>query len=99
MRVAPPEVKPSTRGACPGQSLCHVHNGDSVAEALGFLDVVGGHEDGFFSRSEVLDDVVNLAANLGIEPGGRSSRNTTFGSFTRANSKGKPLLLAAGKLL
>jgi hypothetical protein len=47
-----------------------VHDGDAVAEALGFFDVMGGDEHGFLVFAQFLDDVVDLAADLRVEAGG-----------------------------
>src|SRR4029077_16469281 len=85
-------------GRAQGNHFAMVHNRDSVAEALGFLDVVGGHQDGFFLAAKFLDNVVNLAANLGIEPGGRFIEEYHFRIVYESHGKGKPLLLATGKL-
>ena len=62
-----------------------VHDGDAIAEALGFFDIVRGHDNGFFFAAQLFDDVVNFAAHLRIEAGGRLVEEiATFGSLTSA---------------
>jgi len=56
--------------AAKGDDFSVVDDGDAVAQALGFLDVVRGHDDGFFLALQFLDDVVNLATDLRVEAGG-----------------------------
>src|SRR5262249_626680 len=43
-----------------------INDGDAITEALGFLDVVRGHDDGFLFAAQFINDVVNLATHLGI---------------------------------
>src|SRR6476661_3733806 len=75
-----------------------VHDSDAIAEAFGLFDVVGGHDDGFLFLLELFDDVVNLAANLGIEAGGRLIEEENFGIVDEGHGKSETLFLAARKL-
>jgi len=75
-------------GRAQGNHFAMVHDGDAVAEAFGFLDVVGGHQDGFFLVAKFLDDVVNLAANLGSSPA-VGSRETRLGIVNESHGKAR----------
>src|SRR5216684_2458552 len=79
-------------------NLAVIHDGDTVAEALGFFNVMSGHQDGFFLSLQFLDDVVNLAANLRIEAGGGLIEEEDFGIVDERHGEGQALLLAARKL-
>src|SRR6266581_2730909 len=81
-----------------GDDFAVIHDGHAVAEALGFLYVVSGHENGLFLAAEFLDDVVNLAANLRIETSGGLVEEKHFGIIDQSHGEGEPLLLAARKL-
>src|SRR5215470_3109953 len=43
----------------------------AVTEAFGLLDVMRGHENGFFVAFQFLDDVIDFSSDLGIETRGR----------------------------
>ena len=47
-----------------------VDDGDAVAQALRFLDVVRGDQDGAAGVAQFADEAVNLEADLRIEAGG-----------------------------
>jgi len=47
-----------------------VEDGDAVGEGVGFLEVLGGEEDGHPVGDEVADDLPHGAAAAGVEPGG-----------------------------
>ena len=51
--------------------LAVIHDGHTVAEALGFLHVVRGQQDGAAGQFEFFDQIPQLAASLRIEPCGR----------------------------
>ena len=48
-----------------------VHDGDALAEPLGFVHVVRGEKDGAARGFELLDQIPKLAAGLRIEASGR----------------------------
>jgi len=75
-----------------------VDDGDAVAKALGFFDVVGGEDDGFLVALELFDDVVNFAADLWVEAGGGFVEENDFGIVDERDGESEALLLAAGKL-
>src|SRR5712692_10165868 len=76
-----------------------IDDGDPVAEALGFFNVVRGHENGFLLAAQFLDDVVNLAAHLRIEPGGWFVEEDDLRIVDQGHSPGEALFLAARKLI
>src|SRR5580698_641908 len=49
-------------GRAEGDDLAVIDDGYTVAEAFGFLDVVGGHYQRFLFALELFNDVVDFAA-------------------------------------
>jgi hypothetical protein len=68
-----------------GQKQRRVQDGYPVAEPLGFLQPVGGEEDGHAALSEVMSSCTSRAAT-GSSPEVGSSRNSTAGSFSSARA-------------
>src|SRR5260370_1389255 len=81
-----------------GDDFALIHDRDAVAKALGFFDIVRGHQDGFFLAAKFLDDVVNLAADLRVKSGGGFVKEDDFWIIDERHGKGQALLLSAGKL-
>ena len=75
-----------------------VHNGDALAEALGFVHVVRGEKDGAAGGFELLDQIPKLAASLRVEAGGRFIEKQKIGIANEGASESEALLLAAGKI-
>src|SRR5581483_926973 len=81
-----------------GDGFAVVHDGDAVAEALGFVHVVGGEEDGAAGEFEAFDEVPELAARLRVEAGGGLVEEEEIGIADESAGHGEALFLAAGKL-
>ncbi len=75
-----------------------VDDGHAIAKALGFLDVVRGHDDGFFLAAQFFDDVVDFAADLRVEAGGGLVEEEHSGVVDERHGQGEALFLAAGEL-
>ena len=75
-----------------------VHDGDAVAEALGFVHVMRGEQDGAAGRLELLDQFPELAAGLRIEAGGGLIEKQKIGIADEGAGESESLLLAAGKI-
>jgi hypothetical protein len=58
-------------GRAEGKHLAVVENGDSLAECIRLLHVVGGEEDGEPVAVEIAENAPEIVAGLGIEPRGR----------------------------
>jgi len=84
------------RGA-EGDDFAVVDDGDAITEALGFLDVVRGHDDGFFLAAKLVDDVVDFAADLGVEAGGGLVEEKNARIVDESHGQREALLLAAGE--
>jgi hypothetical protein len=84
------------RGA-DGDDFAGVDDGDAVAEALGFLDVVGGHQDGALFGAEFGEQRVDFKADLRVEAGGGLVEEEQRGVVDEAQRDGEALLLAAGE--
>ena len=85
-------------GRAGGDDLAVVDDGDAVAEALGFFDVVSGEDDGFLFATKLFDDVVDFAADLRVEAGGGLIEEEDFGVVDEGHGEGEALFLAAGQL-
>jgi hypothetical protein len=48
-----------------------IHDRHPVAQALGLIHIVGGEDDGASGLLQTVDQIPQMAAGLGIEPGGR----------------------------
>src|SRR5207248_581797 len=75
-----------------------VDDGDAVAEALRFFDIVRSEHDGFLVALELFDDVVNLAANLRVKAGSGFVEENDFGIVDQRDRESETLFLAAGEL-
>src|SRR6266481_10125146 len=75
-----------------------IDDGHAIAEPLGFLDIVRGHDNRFFLAFQFLDDVVYLSPHLGIEPGGRLIEEQDLGVVDESHGEGQTLLLSAREL-
>ena len=60
----------SSAGCAGGDEGALVEDGDAVAEFLGFIDGVGGEENGAAGGFELGDEGVEFAAGVGIKAGG-----------------------------
>src|SRR5262249_51649727 len=81
-----------------GDDAALVDNGDAVAELLRLLDVVGGEQDGALLAAEILNQLVNLAARLGVEAAGWLVQEEHLRIVQEGQSKREPLFLAAREL-
>src|SRR6187551_2740824 len=72
-----------------------VDDGDAIAKAFGFLDVMGGHEDGALFRAKLLDQVANLEAYLRVEAGGRFVEEEELRVVDEGKGESDALFLAA----
>jgi len=86
MRVVPPECAFRSR-ASEGNHFSVVHDGDAIAKALGLLDVMRGHHDGFLFAPELFDDVVDFPAHLGIQSRQWLIEKKYFRSFTERHGR------------
>ena len=84
------------RGA-EGDYFAVVHDGDAVAEALGFVHVVGRKDDGAAVELELVDQIPKLAAGLRVEAGGGLVEEQKIGIADQGAGQREALLLAAGK--
>ncbi len=64
-----------------------VDDGDAIAEALGFFDVVRGEDDSFLVALELFDDVVDLTANLWVEASSGFVEENDFGIVDEGDRK------------
>ena len=81
-----------------GDDLAVIDDGKAVAEALGFVHVVRGEQDGATFLLEGADDVPELAAALGIEAGGWLVEKEDARIADERGGYGEALFLTAGKL-
>ncbi len=93
-----PEPGDQLTGRAQGYGASMVHDRHSVAEALGFVHVMGGQQNRPAIRFEDLDQLPELPTGLGVEPGGRLVQEEQFGISYQGAGEGQPLLLAAGEL-
>ncbi len=77
--------------------LTLVDDGYAIAQPLSLFDVMRGQEDGALGVAELLDQAVDLEANLGIEPGGRLIQKQELRIVDQGQSEGYALFLSAGK--
>ena len=75
-----------------------VHDGDTLAEALGFVHVVRGEKDGAAGGFELLDQIPKLAAGLRVEAGGGLIEKQKIGIANEGAGESEALFLAAGKI-
>src|SRR5579863_3451243 len=71
-----------------------VHDGDALAEALGFVHVVRSEKNGAAGRFEMLDQIPKLAAGLRVEAGGGFIEKQKIGIANEGAGKSEALLLA-----
>ena len=70
MRVLSPERCFEFARRAEGDDLAVIDDGDAIAKAFGFFDVVRGHDDRLLFAAKLFDDVVDFAADLRVEAGG-----------------------------
>src|SRR5882757_3159683 len=75
-----------------------VDDGDTVAEAFRLFDVMRGHKDCFFLAAQLFDDVVDFAAHLWVQAGGRLIQKKHAWVVYQSHGERQALLLSAGKL-
>jgi len=85
-------------GAAESDLFAIVHNGNALAEALGFVHVMRGEKDGAAGRFELLDQLPKLAAGLRVEAGGGFIEKQKIGIANEGAGESEALLLAAGKI-
>src|SRR5258706_5400588 len=78
-----------------GDNFAFVDDGDAVAQAFGFLDVMGGEENGALGVLHLADEVVNFEANLRVESGGRFVEKHDLRIVYEGEGDGDALFLAA----
>ena len=78
--------------------LAMIEDRYAVAEALGFVHVVGGEENGVPRPAEALDHFPQLASRLGIEPRRRLIEEEQLGTAHQSAGDGQPLLLPSRQL-
>ncbi len=81
-----------------GNHLSVIDNGQAIAQALGFVHVVGGEQHRASGLLKAANDVPELAAALRIEAGGGLVQKKNFGIAHQRSSHGQALALAARKL-
>ena len=81
-----------------GDDLAVVDDGEAVAEALGFVHVMRGQQNGAAFLLKGADGVPELAAALRIEPGGGLIEKQNFWVADQRSGDGQALALASGKL-
>ena len=75
-----------------------VHDSDALAEALGFVHVVGGEKDGAAGGFELFDQLPKLAAGLRIEASGGFIEKKKIGVTDERAGQRQTLFLATGKI-
>jgi hypothetical protein len=75
-----------------------IHDGDPVAQPFSLLHVVCGEQYGAALGLELLDQVPELAAGLGVETGGRLVEEEQLRIAHQGAGQGHPLLLPAREL-
>ena len=84
-------------GSAIGDDLAVIDDGETVAEAFGFVHVVRGEQDGATLLLEAANDVPELAAALRIESGSWLVEKKDARVAHQSGGNGQALLLAAGK--
>ena len=72
-----------------------MENTDSIAKFVGFIKVVGADEHRAAVGFQLSDETVQLAAGLGIEPGGGFVQYEQAGPVDEGQSQEQSLLLSA----
>src|SRR6267154_3994888 len=75
-----------------------IDDGDTVAEAFGFFDVVRGHKNSFFLAAQLFDDVIDFAAHLRIQASGWLVQKKHAWVVYQRHGERQALLLSARKL-
>ena len=75
-----------------------VHDGDALAEALGFVHIMRGEKNGAARGFELLDQIPKLAAGLRVEAGGGFIEKKKIGIADECACEREALFLAAGKI-
>src|SRR5436190_17443850 len=95
--VVSTEPRNQLRGRALRYHLPMVHDRQTVAEALGFVHVMGGEEHRTPVTLKSANDVPQLAAALRIEAGRRLVKKKYIGRPHQSGCNCEPLPLAAGK--
>src|SRR5208283_1325212 len=85
-------------GSAFGDDHAVIDDGQAIAEAFGFVHVMGGEQDGAAFFLEGADDVPELASALGIESGGGLVEKKDAWIANQSGGHSQALLLASGKL-
>ena len=80
-----------------GNDPAVVHDGDPVAEALRFVHVMRGEDDGSTGVLQLVDEIPEVTAGLGIEAGGGLVKKQQLGIADQGAGHGQALLLPAGE--
>ena len=75
-----------------------VDDDDALGEGVGFLEVMGGEEDGFAAGSEELDLGPHAAARFDVEADGRFVEEDKVGVAGEGEGEEDALFLSAGEL-
>src|SRR5437667_2097680 len=78
--------------------LAEVHDGNAVAESLGFFNVMRRHQDGFFLAAQFLDNVIDFAAHLWIKSRGWFVQVDYLRIVVQSHGEGEAILLSAWKM-
>ena|SRR5450432_1984203 len=81
-----------------GDDAALIDDGHAVAEAFGFLDVMGGDQYGFLVALEFFDDVVDFTAHLRVQARGGLVEENDLRITYQSHGQGEALFLAAGQL-
>ena len=82
-----------------GDEAAVVDDADAVAQGLGLVHVVGGHEDRGAALADGADHVPHGQAGLGVERGGELVEEDELGPVDQGQGDEHALALAAGELV
>jgi hypothetical protein len=66
-------------GGALGDDPAVVDDGDPVGQLVGLVQVLGGQQDGGAAGGQRSDDVPDLVAAVGVQPGGRLIQHQQLG--------------------
>ena len=81
------------------EELSFAHDGDSVGELVGLLEVVGGEEDRFVLLFELLEEISDGAAGDGVEAGGGLVEEEDVGAADQRAGERDLAFVAAAEVL
>jgi len=84
-------------GRSHGYDLAFVHNGNTVAKALCFFNIMSGEHHSSLFRFQFFQQVVNFQANLRIKPGCGLIEKQQLRIIYQRQGQRKALLLPAGE--